>query len=331
MRIDDLFLAEDQYLEEGPVWDKVRAGGDYVGKGLGAVGQAVGAVAGVPAGIARSIKKGYNRAADTIAGGPDEAPAQQQGGAQTTQASAPAQQGGGSGFAQAMQQASGGGGASGDAAGLSKQLRQKAEQLIKAAEELEKQAQAQMSAQQAQSTAQAEPQATTTQAQADTTQQAEPQATTTQAQADTTQQAEPQATTTQAQADTTQQAQPNPADNVSQQSSTGGQTTQTSTGQVHKANPNNPNFKQASTQDATDVTPKPDPSQAPDLKLIPGGKGTSKDPKVQADIEARLAALAQSRADTAAGKGVTGAMQNIKKTATNEDVEFYSKFFKKMI
>jgi hypothetical protein len=317
MRIDDLFLVEDQYLEEGPIWDKTRQVGAAVGKGIGAVGQGIGAVAGVPAGIARSIKKGYNRAADTIAGGPDEAPAQQQGGAQTTQASAPAQQGGGSGFAQAMQQASGGGGASGDAAGLSKQLRQKAEQLIKAAEELEKQAQAQMSAQQAseptqqaQPTAQAEPQATTTQAQADTTQQAQPNP------AQSTAQAEPQATTT-------TQAQPNPADNVSTTSSTGGQTSQTSTGQIHKANPDNPNFKQAGAQD---VTPKPDPSQPPQLTMVQGGKGTAKDPKVQADIAARKAALAQSKADRLAGKG----FQAGQKYAA-EGVEFYSKFFKKMI
>jgi hypothetical protein len=97
MRIDDLFLTEN--LEEGPVWDKVRGAGAAVGKGLGAVGQGIGAVAGVPAGIARAIGKGYNRAADTIGGGPDEqpaqasAPVQAQGGAQ--QASNPTQQGGG--------------------------------------------------------------------------------------------------------------------------------------------------------------------------------------------------------------------------------------------
>jgi len=97
MRIDDLFLTEN--LEEGPVWDKVRGAGAAVGKGLGAVGQGIGAVAGVPAGIARAIGKGYNRAADTIGGGPDEqppqasAPVQAQGGAQ--QASNPTQQGSG--------------------------------------------------------------------------------------------------------------------------------------------------------------------------------------------------------------------------------------------
>jgi len=97
MRIDDLFLTEN--LEEGPVWDKVRGAGAAVGKGLGAVGQGIGAVAGVPAGIARAIGKGYNRAADTIAGGPDEqpaqasAPVQAQGGAQ--QAGDPTQQGSG--------------------------------------------------------------------------------------------------------------------------------------------------------------------------------------------------------------------------------------------
>jgi len=97
MRIDDLFLTEN--LEEGPVWDKVRGAGAAVGKGLGAVGQGIGAVAGVPAGIARAIGKGYNRAADTIGGGPDEqpaqagAPVQAQGGAQ--QAGDPTQQGSG--------------------------------------------------------------------------------------------------------------------------------------------------------------------------------------------------------------------------------------------
>jgi hypothetical protein len=97
MRIDDLFLTEN--LEEGPVWDKVRGAGAAVGKGLGAVGQGIGAVAGVPVGIARAIGKGYNKAADTIGGGPDEqpaqagAPVQAQGGAQ--QAGDPTQQGSG--------------------------------------------------------------------------------------------------------------------------------------------------------------------------------------------------------------------------------------------
>jgi hypothetical protein len=113
----------------------------------------------------------------------------------------------------------------------------------------------------------------------------------------------------------TQQAPAAPADNVSTTSSTGGQTSQTPTGQVHKANPNNPN----------QPAPAPVAGQPPDLKMIQGGKGTAADPN---NIAARKAALAQSKADRAAGKGVTGA---IRTGTLGEGAEFYSKFFKKMI
>jgi len=97
MRITEVIVESE--LQEGPIWDKVKSAGSAVGKGIGGVGQAVGAVAGVPAGFVRAIGKGYNRAADTIAGGPDgNAPAQ----------SAPAQSAGGS-FAQGLQGGSSGG------------------------------------------------------------------------------------------------------------------------------------------------------------------------------------------------------------------------------
>jgi len=65
------------------------------------------------------------------------------------------------------------------------------------------------------------------------------------------------------------------------------------------------------------------PAGQPNLQVQQGGKNPA--------LDARRAALEKSKADTAAGKGVTGAMQNIKKTATNEDVEFYSNFLGRML
>ena len=133
MRIDDLFLVKDQNLEEGPVWDKTRKVGATIAKGIGGVSQAVGAVAGVPSGIIRGMAKGYNRASDTIAGGPDENP-QQSSGENPQQ---PQGQSAGSSFAQGLQGgASSGGGAGGGA--VAGKLRQQAKQLMSMADELEK-------------------------------------------------------------------------------------------------------------------------------------------------------------------------------------------------
>jgi len=133
MRIDDLFLVKDQNLEEGPVWDKTRKVGANIAKGIGGVSQAVGAVAGVPSGIIRGMAKGYNRASDTIAGGPDENP-QQSSGENPQQ---PQGQSAGSSFAQGLQGgASSGGGAGGGA--VAGKLRQQAKQLMSMADELEK-------------------------------------------------------------------------------------------------------------------------------------------------------------------------------------------------
>jgi hypothetical protein len=257
MRIDDIII-ENQNLEEGPVWDKTRQVGATIGKGIGGVGQAVGAVAGVPAGIAGAIGKGYRRSRDTIAGGPDENP--QQGSAQAPQ-QGQSQSAGGS-FAQGLQ----GGSSGGAGGGVAGKLRQQAKQLMSMADELEKsgdsggaqKAEPQrqqsapptqgQSAPQAQQSTQEPPQASSAQAQptAQPTAQAEPNTT-------QRQQSAPQAKNPALAAPAQQQA---PADNVSTPSSTGGQTNTTPTGRIHKANPNNPNFKQAGSQPVQDVTPK---------------------------------------------------------------------------
>jgi hypothetical protein len=73
----------------------------------------------------------------------------------------------------------------------------------------------------------------------------------------------------------------------------------------------------------TATAQEPAPTGQPNLQVQQGGKNPA--------LDARRAALEKSKADTAAGKGVTGAMQNIKKTATNEDVEFYSNFLGRML
>jgi hypothetical protein len=350
MRIDDIII-ENQNLEEGPVWDKTRQVGATIGKGIGGVSQAVGAVAGVPAGIARGIAKGYNRAADTIAGGPDENP--QSGGAQAPQQSQG--QSAGSSFAQGLQGGAGSG-SSGGGSAVAGKLRQQAKQLMTMADELEKggdsggggaqkaEPQAQQSAPptqtnqepQAQQTAQepTQPQSTTQAPDSTEGKRKYSNSEYTDSEIDahraaggtfdgqTGKMIPPPAKNPALAAPAQQQV---PADNVSTTSSTGGQTNQTSTGRVHTANPNNPNFKQASSQDVTDVEPKQVTGQQPQLKMIPGGKGTAADPTRFAD---RKAKIAQSKADRAAGKGVTGA---IRTGTMGESVEFYSKFFKKMI
>jgi len=83
MRIAEV-LVESSELDEGPVWDKVKGAAGAVGKGIGAVGQGIGAIASVPQGLGRAIKKGYNAGVDTIGGGPSSGNQQQapQGGQQ---------------------------------------------------------------------------------------------------------------------------------------------------------------------------------------------------------------------------------------------------------
>lgn len=78
MRINDI-ITESQQIEEGPMWDKLKKGAQFVGKGIGAVGQGLGATAGAVAGLGSAVKKGYQGARDTVAGGPSSgtAPAQQ--------------------------------------------------------------------------------------------------------------------------------------------------------------------------------------------------------------------------------------------------------------
>ena len=241
MRLHEV-ISEDFDLEEGPIWDKTRQVGAAIGKGIGAVGQGIGAVAGVPAGIARSIKKGYNRASDTIAGGPDETP--QQGGTQYQ----PSGQQSAAGQAQAV---------AGQSAEDPATLRKQARDLMARADEIERQqkqtsqsAPSQQTTQPNQSTGNATSGQQASQAQPNQTQQAS------QAQPNQTQQA------SQAQPNQTQQASApeTPADNVSTPSSTNGQINQTSTGLVHKADPNNPNNKQSTSAkpnaDVTDVEPK---------------------------------------------------------------------------
>ena len=245
MRLHEV-ISEDFDLEEGPIWDKTRQVGAAIGKGIGAVGQGIGAVAGVPAGIARSIKKGYNRASDTIAGGPDETP--QQGGTQYQ----PSGQQSAAGQAQAV---------AGQSAEDPATLRKQARDLMARADEIERQqkqtsqsAPSQQTTQPNQSTGNATSGQQASQAQPNQTQQAS------QAQPNQTQQAsqaQPNQTQQEPQAQQTTQA---PADNVSTPSSTNGQINQTSTGLVHKADPNNPNNKQSTSAkpnaDVTDVEPK---------------------------------------------------------------------------
>jgi hypothetical protein len=340
MRIDDLFLVKDQNLEEGPVWDKTRKVGATIGKGIGGVSQAVGAVAGVPSGIIRGMAKGYNRASDTIAGGPDEAPAQQQGAAQPAQG-----QSAGSSFAQGLQGgASSGGGAGGGA--VAGKLRQQAKQLMSMADELEKggaEPQGQQSAPptqapQAQQTTQEPPDASSSQSQS-----------TAQAPAADQSQDWPKiagggeakinpdtgekfASPADAHAylDAREKENPAlaaPADNVNQQSSTGGEKPNTmADAPVSKRNfadPNNPNMKYAG-GNVIDVTPKP--GQPPQLTMVQGGKGTAADPEVQAKKDEIRQRTAQSKADRLAGKGFQAGARY-----AAEGVEFYSKFFKKMI
>jgi hypothetical protein len=84
----------------------------------------------------------------------------------------------------------------------------------------------------------------------------------------------------------------------------------------------NPN-PTATAQEPAPAAQEPAPTGQPNLQVQQGGKNPA--------LDARRAALEKSKADTAAGKGVTGAMQNIKKTATNEDVEFYSNFLGRML
>ena len=227
MRLHEV-ISEDFDLEEGPIWDKTRQVGAAVGKGLGAVGQGIGAVAGVPAGIARSIKKGYNRASDTIAGGPDETP--QQGGG--TQYQPSGQQQSAAGQAQAV---------AGQSAEDPATLRKQARDLMARADEIERQqkqtsqsAPSQQTTQPNQSTGnatsgQTQNTGTGQQAQQTTQTQQEPQAEPNQTQQEpqaqqTTQtqqepQAEPNQTQQEPQAQQTTQA---PANNVSTPSSTGG-------------------------------------------------------------------------------------------------------------
>jgi hypothetical protein len=369
MRIDDLFLVKDQNLEEGPVWDKTRKVGATIGKGIGGVSQAVGAVAGVPSGIIRGMAKGYNRASDTIAGGPDENPQQSSGG----NPQQPQGQSAGSSFAQGLQGgASSGGGAGGGA--VAGKLRQQAKQLMSMADELEKggaEPQGQQSAPptqapQAQQTTQEPPDASSSQ----------PQSTAQASAADQSQDwptiagggeakinpdtGEKFASPADAHAylDAREKETPAlaaPANNVSTPSSTNGQINQTSTGLVHKADPNNPNNKQStsakSNADVTDVELKPKstanplslpaPTAAPTAnygKQIPGyGQttmsappgipgATNKLPPASTDKAARRAQVEKERADRLAGKGFQAGAKY-----AAEGVEFYSKFFKKMI
>jgi hypothetical protein len=230
MRIEDIIVA-DEYLEEGPIWDKTRQVGAAVGKGLGAVGQGIGAVAGVPAGIARAIGKGYNRSANTIAGGPDENP--QQGSAQ---------------YQPAGQQQSAAGQGAEDPATMRKQARD----LMARADEVERQQK---------QTSQSAPSQQTTQSNQDTGNATSGQQASQAQNTGSSQQA------SQAQPNQTQQAPETPADPVSTTSSTGGQTSQTATGQVHTANPNNPNNTQSTSAkpnaDVTDVEPKTKQLPAP--------------------------------------------------------------------
>jgi len=342
MRIDDIII-ENQNLEEGPVWDKTRQVGATIGKGIGGVGQAVGAVAGVPAGFVRAIGKGYNRAADTIAGGPDENP--QQGGAQAPQQGQA--QSAGSSFAQGLQGGSSGGSGGGAVAG---KLRQQAKQLMAMADELEKdgaaggggaqkaEPQGQQSAPPAQAK-QEPPQASSAQSQSTTQAPAADQsqdwpkipgggeATINPdtgekfaSPADAHAYLDARAKETPALAAPAQQQAP--ADNVSTPSSTGGQTNQTDQGLKHKANPDNPNFKQAGAQDVTDVEPKQVAGQQPQLKMIPGGKGTAADPNVQSKVKANIAASRAAR---------QGSKFDPTQKYAAEGIQYYSRFLRGMI
>ena len=77
MRIHEI-LIESQNLEEGPIWDKTKAAGRKVQKGLRAAGDVVGQVAAVPQGVGRAIKKGYQKGVQAIGGtNPGERPVAQ--------------------------------------------------------------------------------------------------------------------------------------------------------------------------------------------------------------------------------------------------------------
>jgi len=201
MRIDDIII-ENQNLEEGPIWDKTRQVGAAVGKGLGAVGQGIGAVAGVPAGIARAIGKGYNRAADTIAGGPDENP--QQGGG--TQYQPSGQQQSAAGQTQAV---------AGQGAEDPATMRKQARDLMARADEIERQQK--QTSQSAPSQQTTQPNQSTGNATSGQTQNTGTGQQASQAQQEP--QAQPNQTQQEPQAQQTTQA---PADNVSTPSSTGG-------------------------------------------------------------------------------------------------------------
>jgi hypothetical protein len=355
MRIDDIII-ENQNLEEGPIWDKTRQVGAAVGKGLGAVGQGIGAVAGVPAGIARAIGKGYNRAADTIAGGPDENP--QQGG---TQYQPSGQQQSAAGQAQAV---------AGQSAEDPATMRKQARDLMARADEIERQQK--QTSQSAPSQQTTQPNQSTGNATSGQTQNTGTGQQASQAQQEP--QAQPNQTQQEPQAQQTTQA---PADNVSTPSSTNGQINQTSTGLVHKADSNNPNNKQSTSAkpnaDVTDVEPKtksptnplslPAPTAATTAnygKQIPGygqttmnappgipGQGpavpTTNNKDQQANLKARLKSGQGMGKKGNSGFTKSGVGKPVQKMVgadkqgnpvfepVREDIQYYSRFLRAMI
>ena len=91
MRINDILLeSEIQDLEEGPKWDAIKKAGTAVGRAAGGAAQAVGAIPGAIAGAGNAFMKGYRGARDTVAGGPDAAPAATTAAAPAANTTAPA-------------------------------------------------------------------------------------------------------------------------------------------------------------------------------------------------------------------------------------------------
>ena len=91
MRINDILLeSEIQDLEEGPKWDAIKKAGTAVGRAAGGAVQAVGAIPGAIAGAGNAFMKGYRGARDTVAGGPDAAPAATTAAAPAANTTAPA-------------------------------------------------------------------------------------------------------------------------------------------------------------------------------------------------------------------------------------------------
>jgi hypothetical protein len=316
MRIDDIII---ENLEEGPVWDKTRKVGATIGKGIGGVSQAVGAVAGVPAGIARGIAKGYNRAADTIAGGPDENP--QSGSAQAPQQSQG--QRAGSSFAQGLQGGAGSG-SSGNGAGaaVAGKMRQQAKQLMTMADELEKGGDSGGGGAQ-----KAEPQAQQSAPPTQTNQ--EPQAQQTAQEPNQVQ--EPTQTTQEPPAPET------PADNVSTPSSTSGSyNNQIGNGKA--------NYGVTTNFDPKTMKNVSTPLDSKAVGVVPNTTNpTTNNKDQQANLKARLQSKQGIGNKTNSGFKDSGVGKPVQKivgadkqgnpvvSTVREDIQYYSKFFKKMI